>query len=347
MLCEINGKRAYYSAIIYIRKLQILVPTYKTLLILFFPFFLCHAQSKDSTYQAKIGAVGVRMITVDGKYKVWTQKIGNGAIKLLLLHGGPANTHEYFENFVDYLPNAGVELYFYDQLGSYYSDQPKDSTIWNLDRFVNEVEQVRQGLQLDSIYILGHSWGAMLGLEYAAKYGQHVKGLIVSNMSYSTSNSYNQRVKLYQDIAKRVPNGLVLLDAWYRGQPISDSLKLQQIRDKFQSTYVIRRSPIPNALKRNFEHTNRVDSKYTKPTQWDFSSRLPDVKVPTLLLGSKHDFIPIEDYKKMHSLIPKSEVYICPNGSHMAMWDDPGHYFATLRTFLIDIQSKQLVGAKN
>ena len=187
----------------------------------------------------------------------------------------------------------------------------------------------------------------MLGLEYAAKYGQHVKGLIVSNMSYSTSNSYNQRVKLYQDIAKRVPNGLVLLDAWYRGQPISDSLKLQQIRNKFQSTYVIRRSPIPNALKRNFEHTNRVDSKYTKPTQWDFSSRLPDVKVPTLLLGSKHDFIPIEDYKKMHSLIPKSEVYICPNGSHMAMWDDPVHYFATLRTFLIDIQSKQLVGAKN
>ena len=347
MLFDINYKRGYYSAIINIRKLQILASTYKTLLILLFPFFLCHAQSKDSAYQAKIGAAGVRMIIVDGKHKVWTQKVGNGAIKLLLLHGGPANTHEYFENFVDHLSNQGVELYFYDQLGSYYSDQPKDSTIWNLDRFVNEVEQVRQGLQLDSIYILGHSWGAMLGLEYAARYGQHVKGLIVSNMSYSTLNSYNKRVKLYQDIAKRVPNGLALLDAWYRGQPISDSLKLQQIRDKFQSTYVIRKTPIPDPLKRNFEHTNRADSKYTKPAQWDFSSQLTSVKVPTLLLGSKHDFIPIEDYEKMHSLIPKSEVYICPNGSHMAMWDDPSHYFAALRAFLKDVQSKQQIGAKN
>lgn len=322
------------------------MPIYLLLLILFFPFYPAHAQTKDSAYQAKMGAAGVRMITVDGKYKVWTQKVGNGAIKLLLLHGGPGNTHEYFENFTDYLPQAGVELYFYDQLGSYYSDQPRDSTIWNLDRFVNEVEQVRQSLQIDSIYILGHSWGAMLGLEYAAKYGQHLRGLIVSNMSYSTLNSYYQRVKLHRNIARRVPDGLAVLDAWYRGQLIGDSLKLRQIRDKFQSSYVIRKNPIPEPLKRTFDHTNRTDSRYMKPAQWDFSSRLANVKVPTLLLGSKYDFIPVEDYKKMHSLIPINQVYICPNGSHMAMWDDPEHYFAALQAFLTNLQSKPLAEPK-
>lgn len=307
---------------------------------------LCQAQIKDSTYNAKLGVAGVRMITVDGKYKVWTQKVGNGPIKLLLLHGGPANTHEYFENFVDHLPKEGIELYFYDQLGSYYSDQPKDSTIWHLDRFVNEIEQVRQGLQLDSIYILGHSWGAMLGLEYVAKYGQHVKGLIVSNMSYSTLNSYNQRMKLYQDIAKRIPDGLAILDAWYRRQPISDSTKLVRIRNTFQAAHVIRKNPIPDPLRRNFEHTNRTDSKYVKPTSWDFSGRLSSITVPTLLLGSRYDFIPAEDYKKMHSLIPVNQVYICPKGSHMAMWDDPEHYFPAIRAFLQSVEHKQLVSSE-
>src|SRR5690349_8700076 len=66
---------------------------------------------------------GIRMITVDGKYKVWTKKVGAGAVKLLTLHGGPGCTHEYFECFEDFLPQNGVEFYYYDQLGSAYSEQ--------------------------------------------------------------------------------------------------------------------------------------------------------------------------------------------------------------------------------
>ena len=116
----------------------------------------------DSSYTAKRKAPGVQMILIDGKYKVWTQKIGQGKIKLLLLHGGPANSHEYFENFPQYLTKEGVEIYFYDQLGSYYSDQPKDTAIWKISRFVDEVEQVRQGLGLDHFFLLGHSWGGLL-----------------------------------------------------------------------------------------------------------------------------------------------------------------------------------------
>jgi pimeloyl-ACP methyl ester carboxylesterase len=143
-----------------------------------------HAQDqKDSTYFAKMSALGTRMIPVyNGKYKVFTQKVGDGEIDLLLLHGGPGNTHEYFENFPDSLRKLGVTVYFYDQLGSYFSDTPDDSTIWNIERLVMEVEEVRVGLGLDSFYLLGHSWGGMLAELYAAKYGQHLKGLILSNV---------------------------------------------------------------------------------------------------------------------------------------------------------------------
>src|SRR6185369_9484112 len=124
---------------------------------------------------------GVEMITVDGKYQVWTKKFGSGKIKMLLLHGGPGCTHEYFECFEDFLPKEGIEFYYYDQLGSGNSDIPTDSTLWTIDRFREEVEQVRKGLGLDHFYLYGHSWGGMLAMEYAFKYQEHLKGLVISD----------------------------------------------------------------------------------------------------------------------------------------------------------------------
>jgi proline iminopeptidase len=95
---------------------------------------------------------GVKMIpitTPKGTFKVWTKRVGSDpTIKVLLLHGGPGATHEYMEAFDSYFPAAGVEYYYYDQLGSYYSDQPDQPELWDLPRFVDEVEQVRTVLRL-------------------------------------------------------------------------------------------------------------------------------------------------------------------------------------------------------
>ena len=140
---------------------------------------------------------GVKLIpitTPKGTFRVWTKRIGNNpTIKVLLLHGGPGLTHEDFEAVDSYFPAAGVEYYYYDQLGSYYSDQPTDSSLWDLPRFVEEVEQVRQASKLDStnFFLLGQSWGGMLAIEYALKYQQHLKGLIISNMM-SSIPAYNE-----------------------------------------------------------------------------------------------------------------------------------------------------------
>ena len=96
---------------------------------------------------------GARRIPVDtpsGPFSVWTKRVGNNPdLKVLLLHGGPGATHEYLEACDSFLPAAGIEYYYYDQLGSGFSDQPDDPSLWELDRFVDEVEQVRQALGLD------------------------------------------------------------------------------------------------------------------------------------------------------------------------------------------------------
>src|SRR5262245_42772810 len=134
---------------------------------------------------------GVKMIPINtpkGVFRVWTKRVGsNPTIKVLLLHGGPGVTHEYLEAFDSYFPAAGIEYYYYDQLGSFYSDQPDEPDLWDLPRFVEEVEQVRRWLGLDAknFYLYGQSWGGILAIEYALKHQTHLKGLVISNMMAS------------------------------------------------------------------------------------------------------------------------------------------------------------------
>ena len=100
------------------------------------------------------------------------------------MHGGPAMTHEYMECFETFFQREGFEFYEYDQLGSYYSDQPKDSSLWTTERFVEEVEQVRQAIGADStnFYVPWQFMGWHFAMEYALKYQKHIKGLLVANM---------------------------------------------------------------------------------------------------------------------------------------------------------------------
>ena len=151
---------------------------------------------------------GVKMIPIStpkGTFKVWTKRTGNNpTVKVLLLHGGPGATHEYMEAFDSYFPPASIEYYYYDQLGSAFSDQPDDPSLWDLARFVEEVEQVRTALRLDrdNFYLLGQSWGGLLAIEYALKYQEHLKGLVVSNMMASIPqyNDYTARAQLSEAV---------------------------------------------------------------------------------------------------------------------------------------------------
>src|SRR5207247_10401509 len=97
----------------------------------------------------------------------------------MLLHGRPGATSEYFEAFDSYLPAAGVEYYYYDQLGSGFSDQPADPSLWELDRFVDEVEQVRAALGLgrNNFVLYGQSWCGLLAIGYALPPPPPLRGL--------------------------------------------------------------------------------------------------------------------------------------------------------------------------
>ncbi|HJU84724.1 MAG TPA: proline iminopeptidase-family hydrolase [Holophagaceae bacterium] len=297
---------------------------------------------------APVRTGGVKLIPImGGKYKVWTKKVGRGALKVLLLHGGPGGTHEYFECFEDFLPKEGIEFYYYDQLGSYYSDQPKDESLWTVERFTEEVEEVRRGLGLDQFVLLGHSWGGMLGIEYALKYQQHLKGLVLSNMTASIKGYVEHAAELRKALP---PETLAILDKYEAKGDYQNPEYLQAMMGVVYTRHLCRLDPWPDAVQRTFRHF--ADAPYNTlqgPNEfvitgrfkdWDRWADLPRIKVPTLVIGAGHDTMDSGQLQRMAKLLPRGRFHFCPNGSHMDMWDDQAAYFRGLLPFLKGLQAK-------
>lgn len=302
--------------------------------------------------ESGIKAGGVKMIPIDSsKYQLWTKRIGNNPrVKLLLLHGGPGATHEYFESFESYLPQEGIEFYYYDQLGCGNSDNPGDTSLWDLPRFVEEVEQVRQALELDStnFYLLGHSWGGILAVEYALKYPQHVKGLIISNMMMDAV-AYD---KYAEEVLAKQMDSTVLseIQALESKGDFSNPRYMELLISHYYTKHILRMDPEqwPNAVNRAFGKLNH--SLYTimqgpsefgisgKLETWSVTSRLSELGMPVLFIGAEHDTMDPEHMKEQSTKVKDGSYLYCPNGSHMAMWDDQEHYFSGLLEWLTNVQ---------
>lgn len=312
---------------------------------------LAYYDEKDSS---RILSGGVKMIPIQtpkGNFKVWTKKVGNHpAIKVLLLHGGPGGTHEAFECFDSFFPKKGFEYYYYDQLGSYRSDQPKDSSLWTTERFVEEVEQVRQalGLNKDNFYLLGHSWGGILAMEYALKYQQHLKGLIISNMMASCPDygKYAQEV-----LAKQMnPEVLREIRKIEAAGDYANPRYMELLLPNFYAKHVIRLKEWPEPLNRMFKHLNpEVYVLMQGPSEfgiagrlakWDRKADLPKISVPVLTIGGKYDTMDPEHMKWMATQVQKGSHLFCPKGTHCSFYDDQPTYFKGLIDFILKVEEE-------
>ena len=290
-------------------------------------------------------------ITTDkGTFNVWTKKVGDSpSMKVLLLHGGPGFTHEIYENFADHLPKDGIEFYYYDQLGSYFSDQPDMDGLLSNARFVDEVEQVRQalGLTSDNFYLYGQSWGGILAMEYALAHQDKLKGLIISNMMASIPdyNTYAHDV-LMADMDPAILSELETLEAAEDyTNPRYESLLMEN-----HYIYHILRAPSdawPAPVLRSFSHMNPdVYIPMQGPSElgasgilgdWDVKDQLKNITVPTLVIGAKYDTMDPAHMEWMAGEIPNARSRIMPNGSHLSQWDDPEHFFPALINFIKDV----------
>lgn len=331
-----------------------------------FIFSNCQEKSKEDSVKANYLDFskrddqltgGIKMIpikTPKGTFKVWTKRVGNNPkIKVLLLHGGPGLTHELYEAFDGYFPNESIEYIYYDQLGSYYSDQPNDNSLWTNDRFVEEVEQVRIALGLDSsnFYLMGQSWGGILAMEYALKYQKNLKGLIISNMMASAPayNKYAEEV-----LGPKLPKAVFNQIKTFEKNKDYTNPKYTELLFKYYYTEHILRMPVdqwPESINRTFKHINPNVYVYMQgPSEfgitgnaslknWDVTARLKTISVPTLVIGAKYDTMDPKHMEWMSKEVQNGSFLFCPNGSHLSQYDDPKTYFPGVIKFLKEVNN--------
>lgn len=334
-----------------------------SLISLLFLFTACNQTDQENTlslisyfsYDNGVEAGGVKLIPVStpvGDFKVWTKRFGtNPRIKVLLLHGGPAMTHEYMECFETFFQREGFEFYEYDQLGSYYSDQPMDSTLWSTERFVEEVEQVRQAIGADSsnFYILGNSWGGILGMEYALKYQKNMKGLLVANM-VASAPEYGQ----YADevLAKQMdPEVLAEIRELEGKKDFANPRYMELLIPNYYNEHICRLKEWPDALNRSLKHANNeVYTLMQGPSEfgisgrlakWDIKDRLHELVVPTLMIGAKYDTMDPKAMEEQNKMVQNGQYLYCPNGSHLAMWDDQQVFMTGVIKFIKEVDGRK------
>jgi proline iminopeptidase len=297
-------------------------------------------------------SAGVRWIPVEtpkGSFKVWTRQSGESlGTKVLLLHGGPGGSPDYLEICDAFLPRGGIEIYHYAQLGSVPSDQPDEPSLWNLERFVDEVEQVRQALDLDisNFFLFGQSWGGLLAIEYALKHQQHLKGLVISNMMSSVP-AYNAyaRGTLLATMDPAVQQEILAIE---EAGDFENPRYMELLLAHHYPQHVLRR-PIdqwPDAVNRTF---SRVNPSIYIPMQgpsefgaagdcalknWDRSAELPRITVPTLVMGARYDTMDPEHLRWMSTQFPAGRFHFCEHGSHLSIYDDQESWFRGLVDFL-------------
>ena len=298
---------------------------------------------------------GARMIAITtpiGTFHVWTKRVGNNPrVKVLILHGGPGITHEAYEAFDSYFPGAGIEYYYYDQLGSAYSDQPHDPSLWELNRFVDEVEQVRRALHLDheDFYLYGQSWGGLLAIEYALKHQDHLKAMIISNMMSSIPdyNAYAAKVLMPQID----PAVLAEIKAIEANKDYANPRYESLLMEHFYTKHLLRMPAAdwPEPVNRSLAHLNReVYVPMQGPSElgstgtldhWDRRADLHRIHVPTLVIGARYDTMDPVGMERIAEGVKQGRFLFCPKGSHLAIYDDQEVYVAGIVKFVLDVDA--------
>jgi len=311
------------------------------------------SKNKQDYYALKDSGIqigGVKIISVNspkGELKIWTKRIGNNPrIKLLLLSGGPGSSHEYFECMESFLPAEEIEFIYYDQSGTGYSDNPNDTSMWDLSRYVEEVEEVRKslGLNQDNFYLLGHSWGGILAMQYALKYQQNLKGLIVSNMM-SSAPAYSLYAK--EVLAPQFPPAILdTIRQIEASKDFQNPKYMGLLMEHFYPKHILRLPPPqwPEPVVRAFSKMNtslyvtmQGPSEFGlsgKLENWDISQQLRTIQVPVLVIGATHDTMDPKHMEWMSKEFPKGQYLFCPNGSHMSMYDDQQTYMKGIIKFM-------------
>ncbi len=280
-----------------------------------------------------------RTVTVDG-YKIVTYSYGSGDDILFLLNGGPGLPCDYLRDPHISLADEGYRVVAFDQLGCGNSDRPDDTSLWDINRYVEEVETVRKALGLERVHLLGQSWGGWLSIEYALTYTQEIRTLILANTCGDLPHLTTELNRMRNALGSETEAMMLHHEA----MGTIDHPEYQAAVTILNYRHVCRLKEWPSSLLASVNDWNMGPyGTMQGPNEFLYIgnlkdwNRIPDMHqltMPTLIVTGTHDEIGPACALRMDNVLPNSEVVVLPNSSHVPFYEEPENYFAALKTFL-------------
>jgi proline-specific peptidase len=259
----------------------------------------------------------------------WTFGDGEGAgrLPLVCLHGGPGSAHDALEGLAA-LADQGRRVVFYDQLGGGVADRPDEPSLWVVETFVDELDNLREGLALERIHLFGSSWGGMLALEYAFTRPRGLASLVLNSTPTSAPRWAEETLRLYGEL----PPGL--------------DEKAAEL--EFKRRHICRLDPEPEVLARSrAKFGKEVYEVMWGPTEytvtgtlkdWDVIDRLGEIQVPTLVTSGRHDECTPALVEPLRAGIEGAEWVLFDNSAHMSYLEEPQRYLDVVGGFLARVE---------
>jgi proline-specific peptidase len=276
-------------------------------------------------------------IDVEGG-RVWYRSVGEGGVPLLCLHGGPGFTHYYLEPLEALADRR--QVIFYDQLGCGRADRPTDPGLWTVDRFVQELAEVRAALGLERMHLFGSSWGGMLAMQYTLDRQPDLESLILCGSPASMTRWVSDCTGLLE----QEPPEVVQVIRQHERDGFTACPEYQAAILGFYRKHVCRMSPWPGGLERSFAEAGyEVYNFMNGPSEftvtgtlktWDVMDRLPEIAVPTLLVGGRYDECTPGHLEEMHRRIAGSQLEIIEDASHLCFAEQPNVFNDLANGFL-------------
>lgn len=279
-------------------------------------------------------------VTVDG-HNLVVYSFGEGDEVLLCLNGGPGLPCDYLRDAHAWLKDKGIRVVAFDQLGTGASDRPEDASLWNITRYVAEVEQVRQALDLGRVHMLGHSWGGWLAIEYAIHHPQSLKSLILENTVGDIPHLIGELERLRGALGSET----VAMMQRYEAQGNLDHPQYQAAITLLNYRHVCRLDKWPAPVERSLGDWNM--GPYTAmqgPNEflyignlkdWNRLEQMREFRMPVLITTGQHDELtPACALRMKLALHEQTELHVFPNSSHMPFYEEPQAYFPVLLDFL-------------
>lgn len=308
-----------------------------------------NAPSRSSVIKIEEGFVDVQGVLI------YYKEFGSGP-PLMILHGGPGASHDYFLPHL--LPLARRNrLLFIDERGSGKSAKLENPALYTVENMVEDVEAVRTSLRLGKINLLGHSCGGVLAQAYALKYQRNLSHLVLC----STFHSTKQLNDIFKDMkAKMAPELRQRIDRLEQAGLFGKGKDYE--KNRYPPAYMVAAwgegyfpylfQERPDANFDPGQVGNMAWDVYREMwgshgefvvdgnlTSVEYADRLPRINVPTLITVGDHDECDPSLAKAMHSLIPGSELVILPKSGHMTFVDQPGLFTAAVENFLSRIKA--------